>query len=110
VAGHEHLSNSYNGVPQGGDEQELAPSVTSEGGARLGSSSVCVKTGGVRHERQVQRQCGLQVWNNFFATEPENQKDRLYFDELQRSLHHEAHVSSPTQPIMSLADDIFVNT
>jgi hypothetical protein len=36
---------SYNGVPQGGDGQELAPSVTSEGGAGLGSSSVGSKTG-----------------------------------------------------------------
>jgi hypothetical protein len=69
VAGHEHLIKSCNGVPQGGDGQELAPSVTFEGGARLGSSRVGSKTGGVRHELQVERQCALHVWNNFFAME-----------------------------------------
>ena len=69
-----------------------------------------LKTGGVRHELQVKRQCGLQVWKNFFAMEAENQKDRLYFDDLQASLSHEAHVSSPTQPIMSHAADILAYT
>ena len=68
--GHPHVINGNYGVLDGGyGQQELAPSVTSEGGASLGSSSVAVKTGGVRHERQVLRQCGLQVWNNFFAME-----------------------------------------
>jgi hypothetical protein len=98
VARHQHVIKSCNGVPQGGDGQELAPSATCEGGARLGSSRVDSKTGGVRHELQVERQCALHVWNNLFAMEKDNQKDRRYFDDLQASLSREAHVSSPTQP------------
>jgi hypothetical protein len=90
--------NGNYGVLDGGYGQELATSVTSEGGASLGSSSVAVRTGGVRHERQVLRQCGLQVWNNFFAMEAVNQKDRSYFDDLQAYLSRAAHVSSPSQP------------
>jgi hypothetical protein len=39
VAAHQHVIKSYNGVPQGGDGQELAPSVTSEGGAGLGRAA-----------------------------------------------------------------------
>ena len=98
MEGHPHVINGNNGVLDGGYGQELATSVTSEGGASLGSSSVAVKTGGVRHERQVLRQCGLQVWNNFFAMEAVNQKDRSYFDDLQAYLSRAAHVSSPSQP------------
>ena len=96
--GHPHVMNGNYGVLDGGYGQELATSVTSEGGASLGSSSVAVMTGGVRHERQVLRQCGLQVWNNFFAMEAVNQKDRSYFDDLQAYLSRAAHVSSPSQP------------
>ena len=96
--GHPHVMNGNYGVLDGGYGQELATSVTSEGGASLGSSSVAVRTGGVRHERQVLRQCGLQVWNNFFAMEAVNQKDRSYFDDLQAYLSRAAHVSSPSQP------------
>ena len=92
------VMNGNYGVLDGGYGQELATSVTSEGGASLGSSSVAVRTGGVRHERQVLRQCGLQVWNNFFAMEAVNQKDRSYFDDLQAYLSRAAHVSSPSQP------------